>query len=407
MNIAGYISQKSTLMLLGVVSLTLSFFFSPSQALTFLSSSPPPTPRLQVSAWMPTSWDGESARASFRRHVRQLTTVSPYWYGVRADGQLSPLTGARDPLLLAEARAAGARVIPTISNSYNGTRIHTILNDDALAAAHLQAIIEEVERYGYDGIDLDYENLYAEDKDRYAAWVKELAAQLHARNKRLTVTVQPKTFHADGWDGPGAHDYRALANAADELRVMIYGWCWKTGCVGSAPPGPIAPIHWMQRVIDYAKTQAPADKIVIGLHLYGYDWQIGATSLNANQAQLQEACFSPPEPVAFEDVTGRALVWAEADALLKSNNATLQWWEEDDQGLVQEPWFSYDNGQHVVAFANADSVEARVQLVEQAGLRGVIFWRLGGEDPALWDRLPHRSYATYLPTLLLPAPSQP
>ncbi len=377
-------TQHYTLSLLTLTSLLVMLLFSPALAAQALLSSPPsPSPAIQVSAWMPTSWDGESARASFRAHANQLNAISPFWYGVSTNGALVPLQGARNASLLREARLAGVRVIPTISNQYNGDLIHTILTDDALAAFHRQTIVDEVIQYDFDGIDLDYEGLLAEDKDRFSAWVQALADDLHARDKRLTTTIQPKTFDAAGWDGPGAQDYRALAAAADELRIMTYGWCWRTGCIGSDPPGPIAPIHWIQRVIDYAKSQAPASKLVLGVHLYGYDWWDESKPL-----------FLPLE---LADMTGQALVWQEAEALRQEHDANLQWWEEDDRGLVREPWFSYGDGDHTVVFANADSVAARTQLAADAGLRGVVLWRLGGEDPALWQRLPTREHRTYLP----------
>ncbi len=382
--VIGYAQRYTLPGLLALISLLATFLFSPALAAQSLLSSPPsPPPAMQVSAWMPTSWDGESARASFRAHANQLNAVSPFWYGVSADGALVPLKGARDASLLREARFAGVRVIPTISNQYNGDRIHAILTDDALAASHRQTIVDEVMQYDFDGIDLDYEGLLAEDKDRFSAWVQALADDLHARDKLLTITVQPKTFDAAGWDGPGAQDYRALAAAADEMRIMTYGWCWRTGCIGSDPPGPIAPIHWMQRVIDYAKSQTSASKLVLGVHLYGYDWWDESKPL-----------FLPLE---LADMTGQALVWEEAKALRQEYDAPLQWWESDDRGLVREPWFQYGGGPHTVVFANGDSVAARAQLAADAGLRGVILWRLGGEDPALWQRLPTRAYRAYLP----------
>ncbi len=354
--------------------------------------SPPPSPlhRLQVAAWMPTSWDGERALVSFRAHAMRMDTISPYWYGLRADGTLNPLTGARDPAFLAQAHHAGVRVIPTISNQYNGQRVHTLLTDPTLAQAHQQAIVDEVLREGYDGIDLDYENLLAEDRDRYSAWIADLAGALHAHQRQLTVTVQPKTFDAAGWNGPGAQDYQALGQAADALRIMTYGWCWSTGCIGSPPPGPIAPIHWMEWVIDYAKTQVPASRLVLGIHLYGYDWPA---------ASQQAFAFPQAHQPLAEDLRGNALVWEAANQLRLEHQAPLQWWETDDRGLVREPWFEYEPG-HTVVFANARSVRTRVELAQRSGLRGIIFWRLGGEDPALWQALPPRVYRTFLPATL-------
>jgi spore germination protein YaaH len=363
----------------------------PASAAPFDSPLPPAPNKLQLSAWMPTSWDGDAARASFDAHSDSLTAISPYWYSVRPDGSLAPMAGSRVAGLVNQARAAGVLILPTISNLFERETLHAILNDAALAEAHRRAIVAEVGRYGYDGIDLDYENLAAADKDQFSAWAAALADDLHARGKRLTITVQPKTFDADGWNGPGALDYRALAGAADELRLMTYGWCWSSGCVGSDPPGPIAPVHWMQRVIDYAKTQAPASKLVLGVHLYGYDWEVGSNQYSVTSERYSGA--------VSEDVTGRALVWEEAQALQTEHHAALQWWEADDRGLVREPWFSYAEGAHHVTFADADSVAARAQLAADAGLRGIIFWRLGGEDPALWERIPKRIYRAWLPIL--------
>jgi spore germination protein YaaH len=330
--------------------------------------------RLQVSAWLPTSWDGPSARASLDAHLDWLGAVSPFWYGVREDGTLVAWAGARDRALVREARAAGVRVLPTISNQYQQQVLHAILNDADRARAHRQAIVAEVQRYDYDGIDIDYENLAAADKALFSQWVEALAQALHARGKLLAVTVQPKTFAAEGWDGPGAQDYGRLAAAADELRLMTYGWCWASGCVGSSAPGPIAPIHWMQRVVTFAKSRAPANKLVLGVHLYGYDWS---------------------------ETAGRALVWTQAEALSQQYHVEKNWWEQDEQGLVREPWFSYEaSGQHHVTFANADSVAARAQLARDAGLRGIVLWRLGGEDPSLWQRLPRQHYRQWLPLVV-------
>ncbi len=382
-----------SVVLVSFAALGLLMVRAPSAATSFDSPSPAVSNPLHISAWMPTSWDGDAARASFDAHMDSLSVISPFWYGVHKDGTLAVFEGARDARLVRQAQDAGILVIPSISNQYDGESLHAILNDPALSTFHRQAIVAETTRYGYDGIDLDYENLAAADKDLYSAWVAALAADLHARGKLLTITVQPKTFDAEGWNGPGAQDYRALASVADELRLMTYGWCWSTGCVGSDPPGPIAPIHWMQRVIDYAKTQAPADKLVLGVHLYGYDWREGSVQYSVSSIQYPAAF-----PGVFsDDVAGRALVWEEARALWAEHHATLQWWEQDERGLVQEPWFSYAEGTHHVTFANADSVAARAQLAQTAGLRGIIFWRLGGEDPALWNRLPQRVYRAWLP----------
>ncbi len=408
---------------------------------THPAAIPDPLLPFQVSAWMPTSWDTAAARASFEASKDRLNTLSPFWYTINNKMALTPLRGARDRKLLRQARRAGLAVIPTITNHFDRQLTHSILSDEARAAQHRQDIVDEVMAYGYDGIDIDYENIAWEDKALFSAWIADLAGDLHARGKLLTVTVQPKTFDANGYNGPGALDYKALAASADELRIMAYGWCWAGGCMGgAAAPGPISPLHWEQRIIRYAKSQAPADKIVMGLHLYGYDWPVqqqevetetappdndgcwatdctgglpadpraalswmqralrlgrilereGARGLALETLRTRAGQTEPVAILAQSRPRGQAIVWQQADALMKEHDAQLQWLEDDPRGPVGEPWFTYADGGHAVVFANAESVMMRVNLARDEGLRGVIFWRLGGEDPTLWGQLPPR-----------------
>jgi spore germination protein YaaH len=437
-----------------LVALTLTIFLLlPAGAAgpddTRSAAIPDPLLPFDVGAWLPTSWDVKDARTSFEANIDRLHTISPFWYTITNAGELKPLKGAQDARLVKKAADNGVRVIPTITNHFDRELTHAILSNESLAAKHRQDIVDEVMAYGYDGIDIDYENIAWEDKDLFSAWIAALAGDLHARDRLLTVTVQPKTFDAIGYNGPGALDYRALAASADEMRIMAYGWCWAGGCMGgSAAPGPISPLHWEQRIIRYAKSQAPADKIVMGLHLYGYDWPV-------QQKETVEAETTPPDSdgcwgtdcssglpadlaaarkqmlqriqlgrrltagglsgllaeairlkmqqpqdlgvLAQARPRGRAIVWQQADALMKQHGASLQWLEDDPRGPVGEPWFSYADGAHAVVFANAESVMMRVNLARDEGLRGVIFWRLGGEDPALWEQLPRRYDLLYVP----------
>ena len=333
-----------------------------------MAQQPTTTPKkqIEISAWVLGGIRSSSGK-SFDAHADHISTISPFWFGMTESGDLRFLsTPHRDAALLYRACRSNVRIIPTITNSYNGKMLHTILEDEKLRNYHLQVIVEEVLDRDYDGIDIDYENVLAEDKDTYSSFIQALADALHQEEKVLTVTVQGKTWDAAGINGPGGQDYQALAQSADELRVMAYGWCWRTGCVGSKPPGPIGPMHWLQNIVRYCTTKAPKDKIVLGLHLYGYDWTKTESGFN-----------------------GRALVWKEANALLQEHNLKPEWWQTDAQERpVQEPWASFEDGAHSITFANAESVTARIELAKKAGIRGVILWRLGGEDPNLWENLP-------------------
>ncbi len=348
------------------------------------AAAPRPAPAFpQVIAWMPSDWDAANAAASLAAHQEQINTISPFWYSMNANGLLTARSGARDRDLVQAAHDAGLLVMPTISNSFDPQRVHQVLNDDSLRALHVQIIVYEVLTLQYDGIDIDYEAMLAADRDLFTQFIGELAAALHRYDRLLSVAVQAKTRDLASWDGVGALDYAALGEQADEIRVMTYGWCWRNGCTGGQPPGPIAPMHWVSDVMAYAGSQIPSSRLVMGIPLYGYDW-----GPQSNGQGLQ----------------GTALNWHDVQQLIAEHQPTVQWWQADERGAVQEHWFTYGDG-HTVVYADYDSVGVRWALAQQMGLRGVALWYLGSDDPRIWAYLGRSTFPTPTPPPTTPTPT--
>ena len=205
-----------------------------------------------------------------------FSEISPFWYRVLADGRVVPYTtgsGAsyEDPAILAFLRSRGILVIPTVANIINGVwdggLVSKVIADPQLRAVNLNALVNLAVAGGYDGIDLDYENLRASDRAAFSSFVQQLAGALHAQGKLLTVNVYAKTSEPGTWDGPQAQDWWAIGQAADQVRIMTYEYSWST-----SPPGPIAPVNWVNNVIGYATSQIAPGKILQGIPFYGYDW---------------------------------------------------------------------------------------------------------------------------------------
>jgi spore germination protein YaaH len=208
-----------------------------------------------------------------------------------------------------------------------------------------------VEDNGFDGLDIDYESLAAEDRAPFTLFIEELAAALHAQGRILSIAVHAKTDDAGTWGGPAAQDWARLGAAADEFKIMTYDYHWST-----SEAGPIAPLAWVDAVLTYAATVVPPAKTWLGVHFYGYDW-VGSTA---------------------ED-----LVWEQASQRAERSGAAIQ---RDQPG---EAWFTYDDGRHTVYFADAQALAERLAFVaaRHPELAGVAIWRLGGEDPENWEVL--------------------
>lgn len=328
-------------------------------------TAPPPLKR--VAAWLPTSWDVARARASWDANRAYIHELSPVWYQLArsGDGSINVYGGARDATLVAEAHAQSTLVIPLVNNAYNdagfdAAPVSAVIHDPARRAAHVAVLVNEVLAYGYDGIEIDYESLNGKaDREAFSLFIEELAAALHAQGKLLAIAVHPKTSEPGTWAGPQAQDWRRLGAAVDRFRVMTYGYHWSGG-----DPGPIAPLWWMEDVLNFAISVVPPNKVYVGLNLYGHDWGGGMSS---------------------------SVTWESVQQLLATYNVTPQWQATSGwRRPVAEPWFTYTDAsgqRHKVWYANGASIEARLGLVSRYGLGGIALWRLGGEDPACWQAI--------------------
>ncbi len=290
-----------------------------------------------------------------------VNEVSPWIYGVGADGQILLDTGISQGELtsaLDQLRAQGLPVVPTLANidgqgNFSYPAVSRILHNPALRAQHVANIVALVQAEHYAGIDIDYEDLRAADRPDFTAFITELAAALHARGSILSVALFAKASDAGYAPRNVAQDYAAIGRAANQVRLMGYDYHWAT-----SPPGPIAPVGWLASVLRYAKTQIPAAKIILGVPEYGYDWSGGL---------------------------GTGISWQQAVQLSGRPGVQVHY-----DSASQAPWFSYTDSaghQHTVWFEDAQSSQAKFRLAQSAGIGGVYLWLYGTADPGTWPAL--------------------
>ncbi len=344
---------------------------------------------LVLSGWLP-SWDWANASATLREQVDMLDEISPFWYQMQPEGSLSAYV---DDQIIAEvlavARDANRPVIPTINNNSDKERVRAMITDPQRRAAHVSAIVAEVIRRGYAGIDIDYEALYPDDRAAFTAFIAELAAALHTQGRVLTVAVFPKTREPGEYINSQVYDYAALGAVADELRIMAYNWSYRGGA-----PGPIAPYWWVENVTRFAVTQVDPARIMVGVPLYGYDWP-ASTSAGPDDgvpAGPDLSDLGVPDALATPQ-PARSVTWLDVYGLTRTYQPTVLWTESSSRGPVREHSLTYSDtiSTRTVWFADHDSVAARRELAARLGVKGIALWRLGSEDPAVWAALDGRA----------------
>jgi spore germination protein YaaH len=302
-------------------------------------------------------WDFDAGMQSVARGHGLYGDV--FLFAARFDAAGSVVLDARQsrwPEAVEKARQSGARVWLTVVNDRVATGapgpvlkdadlVHDLIASRERAAAHRDEIVALATHLGVDGVDLDYENLPATDRDPFTAFVRMLAETLHARGLLLSATVQPKTG-SNSARGPGAMDWTALCASADRIQIMLYNQH-----NASTGPGAIAGLDWIGRVADYGLTQCPAKSIVPVLKVSGMDWgSTRADWVSFGEVQSLEARVRPK---VRRDRTDRV------------------------------PWFSYraDGDRRTVYFEDAESLAAKSELLKGRGLSRLVLWSLGSEDP--------------------------
>lgn len=296
------------------------------------------------------------------RHKDAVNEASPWMYGIGERGDLTlqyPPERAKDVQAnIDRLRQAQVPLVPSLANITDGKwtyqPVARVLADPKLRHQHVEEIINLVHRENYAGIDIDYENLRAADRNNFSAFAAELGDRLHREQKTLSVAVFAKDSEAGYDERNVAQDYAALGRSADQVRLMAYDYHW-----GTSQPGPVAPIDWVRRVLDYARSQVPPERVVLGVPTSGYDWPANG----------------PGHPVN----------WLQAFRLARDHHAQPQY-----DAKSQSPWFRYTDQAgvpHTVWFESATSAKAKFEAARGSHVRGIYLWMYGYEDTATWTRL--------------------
>ncbi|MCG2826633.1 MAG: N-acetylmuramoyl-L-alanine amidase, partial [Thermoplasmatales archaeon] len=313
-------------------------------------------PLRSVAGWI-VYWDDNSTGA-FKNNVTVFDEISPFWYDANSDGSITALSGAGNQSLVSFAHNHSVKIMPLISNEYDKDIVHSIISDPVNMSRHINNITDLVITNDYDGIDIDYEGMYAYDKENFTVFVRNLSVTLHEKHKSLSVTVQAKWSDSCDWDGPGAMDYKNLSRYADKMRIMAYDEHWST-----SEPGPIASIDWVEKIVNYAVRRCSREKIVLGVPNYGRDWW-----------KKDDGNW-----------TSKAYTYNGIINLINSEGASRQW---NDTAKV--PYFEYTNAtgvNHTVYYEDNESLGYKLDMVSKYKISGICIWRLGNEDQNNWGMI--------------------
>lgn len=349
------------------------------------------SPRKIFSGWIPYYSIKTSLPAAIN-NADLIKEVMPFWYTLKFNGKtqgtvVTDLYSPANPSVpmaqtVGALRNAGLALIPTITDGTNKDVLAGLLAKPAARTQIVQAITNMVISNNFDGVDLDFEGFAFVDSNKtwpktaplWTALVKELSIALRAQKKILSVST-PYVLDPKGTQrGYYVYAWADIAPYIDRLRIMTYDY-------SVAKVGPIGPLSWTERTVQYAVTVMPASKVYVGIPGYGRDWVTAVSGVcPANVASVIKA-----------GAKAATFVMRDAQNLAASYGVTPTFDEK-----FGEMTFSYQkvyNGttagglatsctaSRTAWYQDAKSYALRAELVKKYRLGGLAAWTIGMEEP--------------------------
>ncbi|MBI5326536.1 MAG: polysaccharide deacetylase family protein, partial [Ignavibacteriae bacterium] len=289
------------------------------------------------------NWDLQSYY-SLKDNISKMNMVFCEWLFVPDNG--NTVFTDIDYRALSLLKKNKAAIIPMVSNffkgKWNGDNVHRIIGSKENRTKFIESILTILKNYGFNGVNIDFEDLNEKNNENLTDFIIELSKVLHSNELIVTQDISP--FNSD-------YNISELKDYLDYIIIMAYD-----NHYAESEPGPVAPVKWVESAITSIMKKFPEEKIILGIAAYGYDWKQGYEGV---EVSYQEAMVTAKESDGKID--------------FNNDNYNLSYTYYDDNDNPHEVWFTDAGTCFNLMRTSADFRTA-----------GVAVWRLGSEDSRIW-----------------------
>ena len=365
----------------------------------------------EVAGWIPW-WSDTAGLVSATKNIKKLDTVYPFAYEVGGiDASITDKANLQETqwrTFLSLAKKNHVEVIPSIA-WFDPVQIDYMLSDAKRRADHIQTIVDLVNRGGFSGINIDYENKDAKTINNFTLFLKELKAKL--RTKLLTCALEARTPAKDLYVTVPplltyANDYPSIAKYCDRVELMTYDQQMADLTLNAAhantPYAPVADNVWVEKVVKLALVDIPASKVLLGIATYGRAWDITVTptgyktttqvsSLNATRVEeLSKNIYKTP--IGRSDGGEAIMTYFPEDSIFKiltslpTPNGTPVGLENAAKATLFAKLANMNVKVRFITYSDAIAAASKMTLAKKYNLRGVTFFKIDGEeDQNIWN----------------------
>lgn len=288
-------------------------------------------------------------------NIEGINVVSPSFFFLEEHGKGELIENVDTPgkNYVNWAHSNGYKVWPIFSNNSMMETTSEIMNDYKLREKLIENITDCVQRYNLDGVNINFENMYENDKEMFSRFLIELAPRLKKLDKALTVDVTEPDGSPE-WSL--CFDRHTLGKIVDYMMFMAYD---ETGAY-STKAGTVAGFNWVEKNINKFLNQEEVEKekLILGIPFYTRLWKEDGDELKSDVVTMLEMEDYIPEDVekVWDDELKQYYVQYER------RGATYKMWIEDER-----------------------SIKEKLSLIKKYDLQGACFWAKDYETYSIWD----------------------
>lgn len=297
-----------------------------------------------------------------------LNVVSPTWFQL-ADFE-GNITSSAQSSYVERAHNMGMQVwalADDFSYSEDGTNyVGTVLHNFDSRQNLINNLVAEVKACGADGLNIDYEKIYEEIADDYIQFIRELSIQCRKEGIILSVDTYVTQAYNEFYNRKG------IAEVADYLVIMGYDEHW----AGDDEAGSVASLPYVKKGIEDAVAYTDPKRVINGVPFYTRVWT------ETKEGYADEGVFVEDAVNGNYWLTSQAVGMEVAEQQLATFGVTSVWLEETGQFYGE---YQLANGVGRIWLEEECSIEAKLKVMEEAGIGGVACWKLGLEKAEVWD----------------------
>ncbi len=294
---------------------------------------------------------GNDTLYAMTENTRGMNVISPTWFHLTDNEGNFESFATQD--YVNKAHDMGLEVWALVGNIEHASDLDmkAILSRTSVRMALIDNLINEVQTYGIEGINVDFEMLPTDTGRDFSEFIRELS--IRCRKEGIVLSID--NYVPIG--GTGYYDRKTQGEVADYVVIMGYDEHY----AGSSEAGSVASIGYVETGISMTAEEVPANKIINGIPFYTRIWETEGT-----------------------EVSSQAVDMATARGWVAEHSLTPEWDEETCQNYA-----TYTSGSKVCEcwIEDEESIRTKLNVMKSYNLGGAAFWRLGFEDPEIWNMI--------------------